>query len=252
VLRCRVIACLDVKDGRVVKGTRFEGLRDVGDPVALAARYEAQGADEVVFLDIAATREARATLFACVRAAAGELRVPLTVGGGIRTADDAALALRAGADKVAVNSAAVESPGLIAAMAERFGAQCVVVSVDARRERDAWRVWTRGGSAPTGLDALAWAETCAARGAGEILLTSIDRDGGRAGYDLALTRAVAERVAVPVVASGGAGAPEHAADAARAGADAVLLAGVLHERLFTIADGKQALVRAGVPVRSVA
>ncbi|HET7224869.1 MAG TPA: imidazole glycerol phosphate synthase subunit HisF [Candidatus Eisenbacteria bacterium] len=252
MLRCRVIACLDVKDGRVVKGTRFEGLRDVGDPVALAARYEAQGADEVVFLDIAATREGRATLFACVRAAASELRVPLTVGGGIRTADDAALALRAGADKVAVNSAAVESPGLIAAMAERFGAQCVVVSVDARRERDAWRVWTRGGSTPTGLDALAWAETCAARGAGEILLTSIDRDGGRAGYDLALTRSVAERVAVPVVASGGAGAPEHAADAARAGADAVLLAGVLHERLFTIADVKRSLAHAGVPVRSVA
>ena len=247
-----MIACLDVKDGRVVKGTRFEALRDVGDPVALAARYEAQGADEVVFLDIAATREARATLFACVRAAARELRVPLTVGGGIRTADDAALALRAGADKVAVNSAAVESPELIAAMAERFGAQCVVASVDARRERDTWRVWTRGGSAAAGLDALVWAETCAARGAGEILLTSIDRDGGRTGYDLALTRAVAERVTVPVVASGGAGLPEHAAEAARAGADAVLLAGVLHDGQFTIADVKRALDAAGVPVRSVA
>jgi imidazole glycerol-phosphate synthase subunit HisF len=252
VLTTRVIACLDVKDGRVVKGTRFEGLRDVGDPVALAARYEAQGADEVVFLDITATREGRATLFACVQRAARELFVPLTVGGGIRTADDAAAALRAGADKVAVNSAAVEAPGLIEAMAARFGAQCVVASIDARHAGDAWRVWTRGGTHPTGLDAIAWAAACAERGAGEILLTSIDQDGARSGYDLALTAAVAGAVRVPVVASGGVGVPAHCVAGARAGADAVLLAGVLHEGRFSIADVKAALAAAGVPVRRVA
>ncbi len=252
MLTTRVIACLDVKDGRVVKGTRFEGLRDVGDPVELAARYEAQGADEVVFLDIAATQEGRATLRACVARAARALFVPLTVGGGIRSADDAAAALRAGADKVAVNAAAVEVPGLLETMAARFGAQCVVASIDARREGDAWRVWTRGGTQPTGLDALAWARTCAARGAGEVLLTSIDRDGARDGYDLALTRAVADAVGVPVIASGGLGVPAHAVDAARAGADAVLLAGVLHDAQVTIGDVKAALAAAGVPVRSVA
>ena len=252
MLTCRVIACLDVKDGRVVKGTRFEGLRDVGDPVALAARYQEQGADEVAFLDIAATREGRATLLSCVRRAARELFVPLTVGGGIRAAEDAAAALRAGADKIAINSAAVEVPGLIEAIAAQCGAQCVVVSVDARMAPDGWRVWTRGGSAPTGLDALAWAEQCAARGAGEILLTSIDRDGARIGYDEALTRAVAGRVTVPVIASGGLGVPAHAVGAARAGADAVLLAGVLHEGMFTIADVKRALAESGVPVRDAA
>jgi len=246
----RLIACLDVRAGRVVKGVRFVGLRDVGDPVALAARYEAQGADEVVFLDISASVEERATLLDVVRRTAEGLFIPLTVGGGIRTADDVARVLRAGADKVSVNTAAVERPAVIAESAARFGSQCVVASIDAKLEDGAWRVYTHGGRTPTALEAVAWARECVRLGAGEILLTSIDRDGVRDGYDLALTRAVVEAVPVPVIASGGAG---HAADLvaglAEGGADAVLVAGILHDGVTRVADLKCSLLDAGLAVR---
>src|SRR5215217_3469000 len=190
MLTRRLIVCLDVKGGRVVKGTQFVNLRDVGDPVALASRYEAEGADEVTFLDISASEEERSTLLELVRRTAEQLFIPLTVGGGVRTVDDVGRALRAGADKVSINSAAVTNPALLTACAERFGSQCVVASIDARREGERWRVYTRGGKSPTDLDAVAWARECVRRGAGEILLTSIDRDGARSGYDLALTQAV--------------------------------------------------------------
>jgi cyclase len=251
VLTRRVIACLDVKGGRVVKGVRFESLRDVGDPVALATRYEAQGADEIVFLDISASREERATLLDVVRATAERLFIPLTVGGGIRTDDDVALALRAGADKVSVNTAAVERPEVLSASAERFGNQCVVASIDAARENGGWRVYTHGGKTPTALEAIEWARECVRRGAGEILLTSIDRDGGRSGYDLALTRAVVEAVDVPVIASGGAGTSAHLRDAIeQGGADAVLVAGILHDGRVTIAEIKRDLASHGLPVRT--
>jgi cyclase len=249
MLTRRVIACLDVTGGRVVKGVRFGDLRDVGDPATLAARYEAEGADEVVFLDISATPEARAPLLEIARRTAERLFIPLTVGGGIRTADDVARALRSGADKVCINTAAVARPELISEAAARFGSQCVVASIDARHEHGAWRVYTHGGRVATGLEAVAWARTCVERGAGEILLTSIDRDGGRSGYDLALTAAVAEAVPVPVIASGGAGDADHLAQALGAGADAVLVAGVLHEGLTTVRALKRALERAGVPIR---
>jgi imidazole glycerol-phosphate synthase subunit HisF len=250
----RLIVCLDVRDGRVVKGIHFEGLRDVGDPVELAARYEAEGADEIVFLDIAASAERRATLLATVRRAAEVLFVPLTVGGGVRTVDDMARVLRSGADKVSVNTAAVARPALIAECADRFGAQCVVASIDARRDSDGrWRVWTHGGQVPSGLDAIEWARECVARGAGEILLTSIERDGARHGYDLALTRAISDAVSVPVIASGGAGCAEHVRDAlVEGGADAVLVAGILHDGLTTVRDIKEVLARARIPVREVA
>lgn len=249
MLTKRVIACLDVDAGRVVKGTRFVGLRDMGDPVELAVRYEAQGADEIVFLDITATVEAREAVFDLVRRTAERLFVPLTLGGGVRTADDMAAALRAGADKVSVNSAIVTRPELLTECAERFGAQCVVASVDARREGGGWRVVTHGGRRDTGLDAVAWCAECAARGAGEILLTSIDADGGRAGYDTALVRAVSGAVGVPVIASGGAGEPAHVSAAFAAGADAALVAGVLHEGRHTIGDLKTRLAADGLPVR---
>ena len=245
----RVIACLDVQDGRVVKGTGFVGLRDVGDPVEAASRYEAQGADEIVFLDITATTEARASGFELVRRTAEQLFVPLTLGGGIRTADDMAAALRAGADKVSVNSAAVARPELLHEAAARFGSQCVVASIDARREGSGWRVLTHGGRRDTPLDAVPWACECVRQGAGEVLLTSIDADGGRQGYDLALLHAVSAAVPVPVIASGGAGRPSHAVAACAAGADAVLVAGVLHEGLFTIEDFKHAMHESGWPVR---
>jgi len=253
VLTRRVIACLDVRDGRVVKGVRFDGLRDVGDPVALAERYEREGADEIVFLDIAATVESRGTRLELVRRAAERLFIPLTVGGGIRGVDDMAAALRAGADKVSVNSAAVERPELLAEAAARFGSQCVVASIDARGEDGGWRVVTHGGRVPAVLDAVAWARECAALGAGEILLTSIDRDGGRMGFDLALTRAVADAVTVPVIASGGAGSAEHLRAAlAEGGADAVLLAGILHDGQAGIGTLKRQLETCGVPVRRAA
>lgn len=250
MLRPRVIVCLDVKDGRVVKGTKFKGLRDVGDPVELAERYEAEGADEIVYLDVSASREGRGTLLETVRRTAERLFVPLTVGGGVRTADDIGPLLRAGADKISVNTAAVADPELLTRGAERFGSQCVVASIDAAREGDGWSCWTHGGSKPTGRDAVSWAAECRERGAGEILLTSIDRDGARTGYDLALTRAVADVVPVPVIASGGAGAAEHLRDAFAEGhASAVLVAGILHEGLTTVGALKAALSGWGVDVR---
>ena len=248
----RLIACLDVHGGRVVKGTGFVDLRDAGDPVELAMRYEDQGADEIVFLDIAATVEERDHLFELLRRAAERLFIPMTVGGGIRTVDDMDAALRAGADKVAVNSAAVYCPGLLTDGAARFGSQCVVASIDARLEGDAWRVHTGGGLVPTSRHAVDWARECAARGAGEILLTSIDRDGGRHGYDLALIKAVSRAVAVPVIASGGAGAAAHLCEAVEAGADAVLVAGILHDGLTTIGALKAEMRSASIPVREVA
>ena len=250
-LRPRVVVCLDVKDGRVVKGTRFKGLRDVGDPVELARRYEEEGADEVVFLDVSASAERRGTLLDVVRRTAEVLFVPLTVGGGVRSARDIGPLLRAGADKVSVNTAAVDHPGLLAEGARDFGSQCVVVSVDAARDGDGtWRAFTHGGSRPTGRDAVAWAVEATERGAGEVLLTSIDRDGVRTGYDLALTRAVADRVGVPVVASGGAGEAAHLRDAFVEGhASAALLAGILHDGLTTVGAVKEALRGWGVDVR---
>jgi len=249
----RVIVCLDVRGGRVVKGVRFQGLRDVGDPVELAARYEREGADEIVFLDIAATVEERATLFDVVRRTAERLFIPLTIGGGIRTVDDIGQALRAGADKVSVNSAAVRRPALLTAAAERFGAQCVVTSIDARREGDRWHVYTAGGRVATGLDAVAWARDAERLGTGEILLTSIDRDGGRDGYDVALTRAVSSATNLPVIASGGAGSASHLCDAiTRGGAEAVLVAGILHDGVTTVAALKSGMRRAGLPVRRAA
>jgi cyclase len=251
MLTRRLIVCLDVKGGRVVKGVKFEGLRDVGDPVALAARYEAEGADEITFLDISASEEERSTLLDLVRQTAERLFIPLTVGGGVRTVDDVGRALRAGADKVSINSAAVTNPALLTACAERFGSQCVVASIDARREGERWRVYTRGGKTPTDLDAVAWARECVRRGAGEVLLTSIDRDGARSGYDLALTQAVADAVSVPVIASGGAGSAEHVRAALQEGrADAALVAGILHDAVTTVGDIKGLLVRSGLAVRS--
>ncbi len=249
----RLIVCLDVRDGRVVKGVNFEGLRDVGDPVALAERYEAEGADEITFLDISATYEARATLLDLARRTAERLFIPLTIGGGIRTVDDMALALRAGADKVSVNSSAVRTPEILTQGAERFGAQCVVASIDAKWDGTMYRVYTAGGRTPTELDAVAWAQECVARGAGEILLTSIDRDGRRDGYDLALTRAVSAAVAVPVIASGGAGNAAHVCEAIlEGGADAALVAGILHDGVTTVGSLKAAMRQAMLPVREVA
>jgi imidazole glycerol-phosphate synthase subunit HisF len=249
----RLIVCLDVKDGRVVKGTNFTGLRDVGDPVELAMRYEAEGADEIVFLDIAATHEARDTLLELARRTAERLFIPLTIGGGIRTVEDIAGALRAGADKVSVNSAAVRRPEILTEGAERFGAQCMVASIDAKWVEGTARVFTAGGRRPTGLDAVAWARECVARGAGEILLTSIDRDGARGGYDVALTRAVVDAVDVPVIASGGAGSAAHVRDAITVGgADAALVAGILHDGSTTVGALKAALRDADLPVREVA
>ncbi len=249
----RLIVCLDVRDGRVVKGVNFVGLRDVGDPVALAERYEAEGADEITFLDISATHEARATLLDLARRTAERLFIPLTVGGGIRTVDDMAAALRAGADKVSLNSAAVRTPGILTEGAERFGSQCVVASIDAKWDGTMYRVYTAGGRTPTDREAVAWAQECVARGAGEILLTSIDRDGRRDGYDLALTRAVARVVDVPVIASGGAGDASHICDAiTQGGADAALVAGILHDGVTTVGALKAAMRAAALPVREVA
>ena len=250
MLSRRVIVCLDVHAGRVVKGTSFVNLRDVGDPVGLATRYEQEGADEIVFLDIAASAEERATLFDVARETAEQLFVPLTIGGGIRSADDVGRALRAGADKVSINSAAVHRPEVLREAADRFGSQCVVASIDARREADGWRVYVKGGRERTERDAVAWAQECAARGAGEILLTSIDRDGARTGYDLALTRAVSGAVSVPVIASGGAGSVAHVCEALDAGADAALLAGILHDGVTTIRAVKRAVAQSGLPVRA--
>ena len=251
MLTRRVIVCLDVAGGRVVKGVRFVGLRDVGDPVALAVRYEAEGADEITFLDISASAEERATLWDVARRTAEQLFIPLTIGGGVRTADDVALALRAGADKVSINSAAIARPDLLTEAASRFGSQCVVASIDAKRNATGqYTVWVKGGREDSGRDAVAWAEECVARGAGEILLTSIDQDGARTGYDLAITREIAKAVTVPVIASGGAGEAAHLVDAVReAHADAVLVAGILHDGLTTVRELKAVMHHAGLPVR---
>jgi cyclase len=249
----RLIVCLDVDQGRVVKGTQFVGLRDVGDPVELATRYEAAGADEIVFLDITATHERRSTTLELARRAAERLFIPLTIGGGIDSVAAMSGALRAGADKVGVNSAAVRRPELITEGAERFGAQCIVASIDAKRDGNRWRVYVAGGRTPTELDAVEWAVRCAALGAGEILLTSIDRDGARNGYDLALTRAISESVTVPVIASGGAGNAEHVCAAILdGGADAALVAGILHDGSTTVGALKRAMRAANVLVREVA
>jgi len=246
MVKRRVIPCLDVAGGRVVKGVRFESLRDVGDPVELATRYSELGADELVFLDITATLEGRGPTIALVERAAAELTIPFTVGGGVAGLEDARSLLRAGADKVAVNRAAVEDPGVLAALAAEYGSQAVVCAIDAR----AGEVVTHGGRTPRGLDAVEWARTAAGRGAGEILLTSIDADGTRGGYDLPLTRAVAAAVGVPVVASGGAGETRHLAEAYEAGAEAALIASIVHERPERLPELKAELREAGWNVRS--
>lgn len=240
----RIVVCLDVDGGRVVKGVRFQSLRDIGDPAELAARYEAEGADEIVFLDISASAEGRNTLLDTARRTAEQLFVPLTIGGGIRSVDDIARTLRSGADKVSINSAAVARPELLTEAAEQFGSQCVVASIDAKDGC----VYTHGGRTQTSLDAIEWAQRCVEHGAGEILLTSIDRDGARTGYDRDLTRRVAQKVTVPVVASGGAGTPQHVADVLE-DADAALVAGIVHDNVTTIADIKAAVTRAGIPCR---
>lgn len=249
----RVVVCLDVMAGRVVKGVTFINLRDMGDPVELAEYYEAEGADEIVFLDIAASAEARRTLLDVVSRTAQRLFIPLTVGGGINDVEDIGRALRAGADKVSVNTAAVKRPELITEAGARYGRQCIVASIDARLEHGAFRVFTHGGRTATGLDAVAWAQQCAALGAGEVLMTSIDRDGSRDGYDLELTARTAAAVAVPVIASGGAGSADHVRDVfLRTGADAALVAGIFHDGSTTVRAVKRALEAAAVPVRGYA
>lgn len=252
MLTKRVVPCLDIDCGRVVKGTRFVDLRDVGDPVRLAERYEAEGADEMVLLDITASSDGRAAVLDVLRRAAGRVFIPVTLGGGMRSVDDMRDALRAGADKVAVNSAAVDRPDLINEAARAFGRQCVVLSVDVRRGRteSGWEVVTHGGRRPAGLDALAWMREGAERGAGEILLTSVDQDGTQSGYDLDLLEETSRSVPLPLIASGGAGAPEHLRAALAAGADAALAASIFHDRRYSIAAVKAYLAAAGMAVRS--
>ncbi|HVV36888.1 MAG TPA: imidazole glycerol phosphate synthase subunit HisF [Acidimicrobiales bacterium] len=246
----RVIPCLDVDAGRVVKGVNFVGLRDAGDPVELAARYDAEGADEVTFLDITASSDDRATMVDVVARTAEQVFIPLTVGGGVRSVDDARKLLRAGADKVGVNTAAVNRPELVTEIAEEFGAQCVVVAIDARARAGGFEVFTHGGRTPTDIDAIAWAEQVAKNGAGEILLTSMDRDGTRDGFDLSLTRAVVDAVDIPVVASGGVGNVGHLVEGAlEGGADAVLAASIFHFGEITVREAKRAMAEAGVVVR---
>ncbi|MCH4143390.1 imidazole glycerol phosphate synthase subunit HisF [Acetobacter peroxydans] len=250
MLKLRAIPCLDVKDGRVVKGVNFVSLRDAGDPVEQAAVYDAAGADELTFLDITASHENRDTILDVVSRTASRIFLPLTVGGGVRTTDDMRRLLLAGADKCAMNSAAVSRPELINEAARKFGSQCVVVAVDARQTApDRWEVFTHGGRTATGRDAIAWCQEVAERGAGEILLTSMDRDGTRSGFDLALLRAATRAVRLPIVASGGVGALEHFVEGAAAGATGLLAASVFHFGQFTIAEVKAALARAGLPVR---
>lgn len=245
----RVIPCLDIKDGRVVKGIRFQQLRDLGSPVDLARRYDAEGADEVVFLDIAATEEQRGTRETWVRDVARELQIPFTVGGGVASLEDIRRLLRAGADKVAINSAALERPEFIVEAAAAFGRQCIVVAVDvASNDRLGWAVFSHGGKRPTGRSAQGWLAEAAELGAGEILLTSIDRDGTRSGYDLPLLK-VASQIPVPLIASGGAGIPYHFVEALEQGADAVLAAGLFHEGWLTITQVKRELAAAGFKVR---
>lgn len=257
MLAKRVVPCLDVNNGRVVKGVRFVDIRDAGDPVELASRYNSDGADEVVFLDITASHEHRDTILDVVSATAESVFIPLTVGGGVRTVQDVKRLLRAGADKVAVNTAAVADPSLVKAGADEFGAQAIVVAIDARRREiscgdKAWEVFVQGGRKPTGMDVVRWARMVAELGAGEILLTSMDRDGTTDGYDLELTRAVSDAVNVPVIASGGAGDPEHLADAvdpSKGGAEAALAASVFHFGRFSVTEAKRAIEARGLPVR---
>jgi imidazole glycerol-phosphate synthase subunit HisF len=252
MLKHRIIPCLDVKDGRVVKGVNFVDLRDAGDPVEQAKIYDAAGADELTFLDITASHENRDSLYDVIAATAAAVFMPLTVGGGVRSTEDFRRMLLAGADKVAINSAAVSQPDFINDAAQKFGKQCVTVAIDAKRVGDnAWHVFVKGGREDTGLCALAWAEQVVARGAGEILLTSMDRDGTGAGYDLELLRRVASRVSVPLVASGGVGKLQHLADGLRAGADAVLAASIFHFGQYSIPEAKAFLAQAGLPVREV-
>jgi imidazole glycerol-phosphate synthase subunit HisF len=250
----RVIPCLDVDAGRVVKGVEFVDIRDAGDPVELAAHYDREGADEVVFLDITATHQKRDTIAKLARSTADEVFVPFTIGGGIRSVADAQAVLDAGADKVSVNSAALQRPELLDELAEVFGAQCVVLAIDAKARADAngsggWEAYLAGGRTATGRDAIAWAREAVGRGAGEILLTSMDRDGTSDGYDLELTRAVSDAVGVPVIASGGAGELEHLVQALHAGADAVLCASIFHYGRYTVAQAKAHLAAAGIAVR---
>ncbi len=252
MLTNRVIPCLDCRDGRVVKGVRFQGLRDAGDPVELAAAYEAQGADELVLLDVSATPEGRGTAVETVRRVREKLSIPLTVGGGVRTAENARALLEAGADKVGVNTAAVENPEVIREIATNFGSQCAVVALDAARKEDGspgWEVVTHSGTRRTGKDAVEWARVVVEYGAGEILLTSWDRDGTRSGYDLELLRAVSEAVNVPVIASGGAANPQHLLEALKAGADAVLAASIFHDAEYTVGDIKKFLAEGGASIR---
>ncbi len=254
MLAKRIIPCLDVKDGRVVKGVRFVDLRDAGDPVEIARRYDEEEADELAFLDITASHEKRDILIDVVRRTAEQVFMPLTVGGGVRTLEDIRNLLTAGADKVSINTAAVADPGFVKRAAERFGSQCTMVAIDARAvpgRPGEWEVYTHGGRTPTGIDAVEWSARMEEYGAGEILLTSMDRDGTRDGYDIRLTRAIADRVGIPVIASGGVGTLEHLFDGLMAGrADAALAASIFHYREFTVAEAKEYLARRGVPVRT--
>lgn len=248
----RVVPCLDVKDGRVVKGVNFVGLRDAGDPVELASRYDREGADEVVFLDITASHEQRDTIVELARHTAEEVFIPFTIGGGLRSVDDVRAVLAAGADKISINSAAVRDPELISRCAERFGSQCIVVAIDAKRRAggSGWEVYLNGGRLETGREAVEWAAQAARLGAGELLVTSMDRDGTKDGFDNELLAAIGREVRVPIIASGGAGTLQHFADAALIGhADAVLAASVFHDGVFTVAQVKRAMAAAGVPVR---
>ena len=255
MLAKRIIPCFDVKEGRVVKGTKFVNLRDAGDPVELAALYDKEGADEVVFLDITASHEKRDIIIDIVARTAEQVFIPFTVGGGIRSVEDFRKILKAGADKVGINTAAVQDPDLISQAADKFGAQCVVVAIDAKRIEDRpgnWEVYIHGGRTPTGVDALKWAEDAERLGAGEILLTNMDADGTKDGYDIELTRAVADLVGIPVIASGGAGTPEHMYDALTEGrAEAALIASMVHYRMYSIREIKQYLSAHGVVVRPV-
>ncbi len=253
MLALRVIPCLDVKDGRVVKGVNFVALRDAGDPVEQARAYDREGADEITFLDIGATHENRDTMYDVVSRTAAEVFIPLTVGGGVRSVEDMRRLLLAGADKVSVNSAAIADPALVTAGAEAFGSQAIVVAIDARSVAEGrWEIFTHGGRRPTGVDAVAWARQAEARGAGEILLTSMDRDGTKQGFDLDLLRAVRAAVRLPIVASGGVGTAAHFVDGARVGATGLLAASVFHYGEMRIAEAKAALAAAGLPVRPLA
>jgi len=254
MLAKRIIPCLDVTGGRVVKGVNFVELRDAGDPVEIAARYNEQGADELTFLDITATSDGRDLILPIIEAVASQVFIPLTVGGGVRTVEDVRRLLNAGADKVSFNSAAVADPAVIDAASHKYGAQCIVVAIDAKRRDDparpGWDVYTHGGRKNTGLDAVEWASEMARRGAGEILLTSMDRDGTKSGFDLELTRRVSDAVSVPVIASGGVGALEHLSDGIRlGGADAVLAASIFHYGEFTVGQAKALMARDGIPIR---